>query len=77
MPEVCPDPGATHPTVVAALATLRIMAEQMDCKEDRDILREVADQLECDPLGMCCAVCEEVACDAHCPMAELRAHLVA
>lgn len=60
------------------IATLRTVAEQVECAEDRRTLREIADQVEADPEGgLCCHVCEEVECDSGCPFEEARWDVVA
>jgi hypothetical protein len=59
------------PEVVATVAaTLRTAAEWFS-GDDRDTLREVADQVERDWDDIC-PVCEEVDCDEGCPLEDLR-----
>ncbi|WP_030757254.1 hypothetical protein [Streptomyces sp. NRRL F-5135] len=62
------------PEVVTAAATLRTAAEWFS-GDDRDTMREVADQAERDRDGICCPVCEEVDCDEGCPLEHVRAAL--
>ena len=58
-------------TVTIVAATLRIAAEWFS-GDDRDTMREVADQTE-RAWDDICPVCEEVDCDDDCPLENLRA----
>lgn len=62
----------TPDAVRTTVATLRTAAEWLP-GEQRDMLREVADQTEWDWDGACCPLCEEVTCDEGCPLGNLRA----
>ncbi|MWA08768.1 hypothetical protein [Streptomyces sp. BA2] len=58
-------------TVTIVAATLRTAAEWFS-GDDRDTMREVADQTEAN-WDSICPVCEEVDCDEDCPLEHLRA----
>ncbi|MCX5598425.1 hypothetical protein OOK29_09770 [Streptomyces phaeochromogenes] len=58
-------------TVTVVAATLRTAAEWFS-GDDRDTMREVADQTE-RAWDDICPVCEEVDCDDDCPLEDLRA----
>ncbi|MDQ0809835.1 hypothetical protein QFZ63_001549 [Streptomyces sp. B3I7] len=58
-------------TVAIVAATLRTAAEWFS-GDDRDTMREVADQTE-QTWDDICPVCEEVDCDQGCPLEDLRA----
>ena len=60
--------------VTTVAATLRTAAEWFS-GDDRDMMREVADDAERAWDSACCPVCEEVTCDEGCPLEHVRAAL--
>lgn len=59
------------PTAATVAATLRTIAGWFDA-EQRQQLRDVAEDVELDPLGACCPLCQEVTCDEGCPLQSVR-----
>lgn len=70
-----PDAEVNAAITQATIRTLRIAAEWGGALTTETCL-EVAGQVEAGHLDECCPVCEEVRCDDHCPLAEVRKGMV-
>lgn len=60
----------------AVALTLRMASEWIADEGDRTLLIEAAANVANSDMSWVCPMCEEVACDDHCPLAEIRAALV-
>lgn len=62
-------------TLEVVARTLHMAADWYPFTDHAAELHEVAEAVERsdeDSLGMCCPVCEEVRCDDHCPLENIR-----
>jgi len=57
-------------------ATLRTASGWIKDEGDRILLIESAAEIADSDLSWCCPMCDEIACDDGCPLAEVRAALV-
>lgn len=67
--------GKRPPEVDTIIATLRVTSGWMVRDSDREMMLEAANNADRDWSGSCCPVCEEVTCDAGCPLEHARTNL--